>query len=66
MFSGQLIVGFSTSLTVTAKVHVSPDSVEAVIVEMPIGKNAPEVAVVLTAPHVPEVTGGLKVTCAPF
>jgi hypothetical protein len=66
MFAGQWITGFSTSVTVTAKVQVSPDSVEAVTVEMPIGKKCPEIAVVLTLPQVPDVTGGLKVTCAPF
>jgi hypothetical protein len=39
MFAGQLIVGLSVSLIVTVKVHVSPDSVEAVMTEVPIGNK---------------------------
>jgi hypothetical protein len=39
MSAGQLIVGSSMSLTVTVKVHVSPDSVEAVTNVVPIRKT---------------------------
>ena len=63
MSVGQRIVGLSTSLTVTVKVHVSPDSVEAVTNDVPIKKtklfvSGSGITVVLTDPHSLPVASG--------
>jgi hypothetical protein len=54
---GQVIVGFSVSLTVTVKEQLCPVLVVQVTVVAPFGKNEPEAGVQVTVPQLPLVVG---------
>jgi hypothetical protein len=56
-FPGQLIAGFSVSLTVTVNVQLGPLCVVQVTVVAPTGKKDPLVGVQLTVPQFPCVVG---------
>ena len=57
MLAGQVIVGFSTSTTVTVNVHIGPDVVVQVTVVTPTAKADPEAGRHVTVPHTPVVVG---------